>query len=301
MASRQFCLKQITWRFTMKRVAIIGAGPSGMAQLRAFQSAQSEGIEIPEMVCFEKQADWGGQWNYTWHTGLDKHGEPVHSSMYRYLWSNGPKECLEFADYTFDEHFGRPIGSYPPRAVLWDYIKGRVEKADVRKYVRFNSAVRHVEFHPDSKQFSVTVHNHVTDEMYTETFDFVVVASGHFSTPKFLNMKVSAVLADGFYMPMTSAMHWNLKVKMYCWSAAAILLKISVHNAINMVRSRLSAVTAVHRWAITGQKIGQSVRNCCGSIRPMPILPMAVRPRLMPLFYVPAICTVSLSCRKACV
>lgn len=56
----------------MKRVAIIGVGPSGMAQLRAFQSAQSKGIEIPEMVCFEKQADWGGQWNYTWHTGLDK-------------------------------------------------------------------------------------------------------------------------------------------------------------------------------------------------------------------------------------
>jgi hypothetical protein len=43
------------------------------------------------MVCFEKQSDWGGQWNYTWHTGLDEHGEPVHSSMYRYLWSNGPK------------------------------------------------------------------------------------------------------------------------------------------------------------------------------------------------------------------
>ena len=38
-------------------------------------------------------------WNYTWRTGLDQHGEPVHGSMYRYLWSNGPKECLEFADY----------------------------------------------------------------------------------------------------------------------------------------------------------------------------------------------------------
>lgn len=50
----------------MTRVAIIGAGPSGMAQLRAFQSAQSKGIDIPELVCFEKQSDWGGQWNYTW-------------------------------------------------------------------------------------------------------------------------------------------------------------------------------------------------------------------------------------------
>ena len=35
--------------------------------------------------------------------------------MYRYLWSNGPKECLEFADYSFDEHFGKPIPSFPPR------------------------------------------------------------------------------------------------------------------------------------------------------------------------------------------
>ena len=126
----------------MTRVAVIGAGPSGLAQLRAFQSAAQKGADIPEVVCFEKQADWGGLWNYTWRTGLDEYGEPVHGSMYRYLWSNGPKECLEFADYSFEEHFGKPIGSYPPRAVLWDYIKGRVEKADVRKWVRFSTPVR---------------------------------------------------------------------------------------------------------------------------------------------------------------
>ena len=168
----------------MTRVAIIGAGPSGMAQLRAFQSAQQKGIEIPEIVCFEKQSDWGGQWNYTWRTGMDEHGENVHSSMYRYLWSNGPKECLEFADYSFDEHFGKAIGSYPPRAVLWDYIKGRVEKADVRKYVRFNSAVRHLSYDETTQLFDVTVQDHTSDNIYTEQFDYVVVASGHFSTPK---------------------------------------------------------------------------------------------------------------------
>lgn len=97
-----------------KRIAIIGAGPSGLAQLRAFQSLAAKGEEIPEIVCFEKQKDWGGLWNYSWQTGLDSFGEPLHCSMYRYLWSNGPKEALEFADYSFDEHFKRPIGSYPP-------------------------------------------------------------------------------------------------------------------------------------------------------------------------------------------
>ena len=111
-----------------KRVAVIGAAPSGLAQLRAFQSAKERGADVPEVVCFERQSNWGGIWNYTWRTGTDEYGEPVHCSMYRYLWSNGPKECLEFADYTFEEHFGRPIASYPPRAVLWDSIKGRVEK-----------------------------------------------------------------------------------------------------------------------------------------------------------------------------
>lgn len=166
-----------------QRIAIIGAGPSGMAQLRAFQSAQAKGADIPEIVCFEKQSDWGGQWNYTWRTGLDENGEPVHTSMYRYLWSNGPKECLEFADYTFEEHFGRAIASYPPREVLWDYIKGRVEKAGVRKYIRFNSPVRHVVYNAGRDNFTVTVHDHNEDRIYSEDFDYVVVCSGHFSTP----------------------------------------------------------------------------------------------------------------------
>ncbi|CAN7699179.1 NAD(P)-binding domain-containing protein [Rhizobium sp. LjRoot254] len=167
----------------MSRVAVIGAGPSGTAQLRAFQSAAQKGADIPEVVCFEKQADWGGLWNYTWRTGLDEFGEPVHGSMYRYLWSNGPKECLEFADYSFEEHFGKPIGSYPPRAVLWDYIKGRVEKADVKKWVRFNTPVRMVTFDEATKKFTVTAHDRVRDVMYSEEFDNVIVASGHFSTP----------------------------------------------------------------------------------------------------------------------
>ena len=164
-------------------MAVIGAGPSGLAQLRAFQSAASQGADIPEIVCFEKQSDWGGLWNYDWRTGVDENGEPCHGSMYRYLWSNGPKEGLEFADYSFEEHFGRQIASYPPRAVLFDYIEGRVAKADVRKWIRFSTVVRWINYNPDTAQFTVTVHDHNSDSCYSEDFDHVVVASGHFSTP----------------------------------------------------------------------------------------------------------------------
>ena len=165
------------------RIGIVGAGPSGLAQLRAFKSAEKKGEEVPEIICFEKQEDWGGLWNYTWRTGVGKYGEPTHGSMYKYLWSNGPKECLEFSDYSFDEHFGKPISSYPPRAVLFYYIQGRVRKSDVRKYIRFNTTTRWVEYNEETKQFKVILDDLVNNRTYTEIFDYLVVATGHFSTP----------------------------------------------------------------------------------------------------------------------
>lgn len=166
-----------------KKVAIIGAGPCGLAQLQAFRSAAAAGADIPDIVCFEKQADWGGLWNYSWRTGLDEHGEPVHGSMYRYLWSNGPKECLEFADYTFEEHFGKVIASYPPREVLFDYIRGRAEKSGMRDHIRFNTVVRNVRFCEDRRKFTVEVRDLAEKRDYADEYDYVVVAAGHFSTP----------------------------------------------------------------------------------------------------------------------
>jgi trimethylamine monooxygenase len=167
----------------MARVAVIGAGPSGLAQLHAFEEARRAGADVPEIVCFEKQSDWGGLWNYTWRTGLDQYGDPVHGSMYRYLWSNGPKECLEFADYTFDEHFGKPIPSFPPREVLFDYITGRARKSNVRRHIQFDSAVRWISFDAGRDLFEVTVESRGSSTTRTEEFDHVIVATGHFSSP----------------------------------------------------------------------------------------------------------------------
>ena len=166
-----------------KRMAIIGAGPSGMAVLRAFESARKKGADIPEMVCYERQPECGGIWNYTWRTGTDQYGEPVHGSMYRYLWSNGPKECLEFADYSFEEHFGRPIPSFPPREVLRDYIAGRIERSGIMHYIKCNMTVKSVTYDDATEKFTVTVRNLETDDVTSSEFDYVFVASGHFSTP----------------------------------------------------------------------------------------------------------------------
>lgn len=166
------------------KVCIIGAGPSGLSVLCHFAKLKREGKVIPEIVCYEKQSSFGGLWNYSWRTGTDNHGEPVHGSMYRYLWSNGPKECLEFPFYTFEEHFGKAIPSFPPREVLFDYLKGRWALEDIQKYIKFNTVVRGVVYNKATDDFTVSVKDLQKDLVKEgERFDYVVVSSGHYSVP----------------------------------------------------------------------------------------------------------------------
>lgn len=165
------------------RVCIIGAGPCGLSMLNALRTSELAGEQIPEVVCFEKQSDVSGLWNYTWRTGVDEYGEPLHNSMYRYLWSNAPKECHELGDYTFQEHFKRSLPSYPPRDVLRDYFMGRVKKNGTldRFDIRLNTVVREVK--EVEGGFEVTSFNLRSKTSITMRFDYVVVATGHFSYP----------------------------------------------------------------------------------------------------------------------
>lgn len=162
-------------------VAVIGCGPSGISVLSSFNQAELTGQTIPEIVCFEKQDVIGGLWNFSYYTGTDQYGEQCHNSMYRYLWSNGPKEVLEYEDYSFKEHFGRAIPSFPPRTVLNEYNLGRAKKNNVDRFVQLNTVVRNVEKKGD--QFSVFSQNLKTREEKREMFDYLVVATGHFSVP----------------------------------------------------------------------------------------------------------------------
>ena len=43
--------------------------------------------------------------------------------MYYKMFTNESKEYMEYADYTFEEHFkGKNLPSYMPRAVMRDYL-----------------------------------------------------------------------------------------------------------------------------------------------------------------------------------
>ncbi|KAL4230829.1 hypothetical protein ACF0H5_011203 [Mactra antiquata] len=168
---------------TKTRICVIGAGPCGMSMLYNYANMDA-GSDV-EIVCYEKQTTWGGLWNLTWRTGTDEYGEPCHAGMYKHLWSNGPKECLEYPYYTFEDHFGKAVPSFPPRPVLLDYLLGRMKKCkkDPTQYIKFSTAVRFVKYNESEDNFTVTSTNLVDDKTVTEKFTHVVVAVGIFNSP----------------------------------------------------------------------------------------------------------------------
>ena len=96
--------------------------------------------------------------------------------MYRHLWSNAPKECHEFADYSFDQHFSKPIPSFIPREAFRDYILGRAKKLNIQQHIQFNTLVSFVEFDHEKDIFHVRINNLTTGKSSNENFDYVIVA-----------------------------------------------------------------------------------------------------------------------------
>ena len=93
------------------------------------------------------------------------------------------KECYEFPDYTWEEHFGKVMPSYIPRELFRDYFTTRAEKANVRRWIHFNHIVKYVDC-DEEKKFTVRVLDLNTGKCREEQFDYVIVASSHFSTPQ---------------------------------------------------------------------------------------------------------------------
>nr|CAD7395052.1 unnamed protein product [Timema cristinae] len=82
---------------TRLSVAVIGAGAGGLCAARHLVDRSDTFI----FKVFEQTGGVGGTWVYTDETNTDQHGLPVHSSMYRDLRTNLPKEVMGFLDFPF--------------------------------------------------------------------------------------------------------------------------------------------------------------------------------------------------------
>ena len=91
---------------------------------------------LPVVDCYEKSSSPGG----VWRSASALSSSPS-TQMYEALWTNGNKEAYEFFDYTFDEHFQRPMPVFLPRALVLEYVLSRVtQKGNIFDSVLFNTS-----------------------------------------------------------------------------------------------------------------------------------------------------------------
>jgi len=162
------------------QVAVIGAGAAGLCAARHILA--TNGRIVPTV--FEQSGGVGGTWVYTENTGTDKHGLPIHSSMYKNLKTNLPKEVMAFPDFPFEEG----SESFLHHTDVRKYLESYAERFNILEHVKFHTQVSNVDpvigMGGKSHQWEVTTKCLTTATSKTRVFDSVMVCVGHYSVPQ---------------------------------------------------------------------------------------------------------------------
>ena len=155
------------------KVGVVGAGPAGLC---AIKQVLSFGCDV---IAFEQSDKIGGLWNYSDEIDKDKNGLEIHSSMYRGLTTNIPKEIMSFSDLPFET----PERSFITSEETLAYFHRYAENFDLFKYVKFEHQVLRIRPLLNDK-WEFIVNNLKADKCETFIFDAVFVCNGISFAPK---------------------------------------------------------------------------------------------------------------------
>ncbi|XP_017671128.1 PREDICTED: dimethylaniline monooxygenase [N-oxide-forming] 5-like [Lepidothrix coronata] len=147
-----------------QRVAIIGAGASGLCALKC---CLDEGLEP---TCFERSKDIGGLWRF------EENPEDGRASIYRSVIINTSKEMMCFSDFPIPEDFP----NYMHNSKIMEYFRMYAQHFDLLRHIRFRTSVCRVSKRPDfatTGQWEVVTESEGKQE--AAVFDAVLVCSGH--------------------------------------------------------------------------------------------------------------------------
>ncbi len=150
----------------LKRVCVIGAGPSGIAAIKNISEA---GIPV---VAYEYNHDVGGNWIY--------HENESHSSVFETTHLISSKTLSQYEDFPFADH----VSEYPSHEELCRYFQGYAKHFDVYKYIQFDTLVKSC-VRLSSNQWEVVTLKKGKET--TELFTDLVVCNGHHWQPKYPN------------------------------------------------------------------------------------------------------------------
>jgi len=155
-----------------KRVLVIGSGPSGIFTCGALGDKY-------DVKVYERASQIGGQWAGLREDVVENYGHR-HSSLYHGLWINGPKEAgIELPNYQFD----KSIPSYFKQPTMVAYLEGYIDHMNIRHKFHTNMNVTNVVYNHEKGLFQVETTHNLTGVKLNEEYDYVAVATGHFTNP----------------------------------------------------------------------------------------------------------------------
>ncbi|XP_074528479.1 uncharacterized protein LOC141791735 [Halichoeres trimaculatus] len=165
----------------LQRVAVVGAGAAGLCAARHILTRLNH---FAPPVVFELTENIGGTWCYDERVGTYDNGLPIHSSMYRDLRTNLPKEVMMFPDFPFEAH----LSSFLPHQEVQRYLERYCDSHNIRPHIRFNTVVEKVKPVVTKRGEKARTTWDVTSYdssgcQKTESFDSVFICSGHYSDP----------------------------------------------------------------------------------------------------------------------
>ncbi|XP_074307207.1 flavin-containing monooxygenase FMO GS-OX-like 3 [Silene latifolia] len=168
---------------TSKKVAVVGCGAAGLVAARELSR---EGHEV---VVFERGTQLGGTWVYTPETetdslGLDPTRTIVHSSLYKSLRTNIPRELLGFRDFPFVDSGlpDRDPRRFPKHEEVLKYLEDFACEYKLNDLIRYQTEVLFVGPEIEGK-WKVKSRRNSMDEL-DEIYDAVVICNGHYTQPR---------------------------------------------------------------------------------------------------------------------
>ncbi|XP_021722025.1 flavin-containing monooxygenase FMO GS-OX-like 5 isoform X1 [Chenopodium quinoa] len=176
----------MTVPLSTKKVAVIGAGASGLVAARELMK---EGHDV---VVFDRGAQLGGNWVYLDEVesdplGLDPTRKIIDSSLYASLRTNTPREAMGFRDFPFAPtgKVDRDSRRFPGHHEVRRYLEDFASEFGLNELISFRTEVRHVGLETDGKWMVkyASVGGDESTEV-AQTYDAVVVCTGHFTEPQ---------------------------------------------------------------------------------------------------------------------
>ncbi|CAB3251841.1 unnamed protein product [Arctia plantaginis] len=161
----------------MARVCVIGAGAAGLCAARHLLVEPC----VSSVNVLEQAGQLGGTWVYTEDVGYDDFGLPIHTSMYKSLRTNLPKEIMGFPDFPIPES----DKSYLPAKDMLTFLQAYADKHGVTELIKFHHHVQLIipKEAPSGTLWDVTFKNLKNGVIKTKEYEYVFVCNGHYNTP----------------------------------------------------------------------------------------------------------------------